>query len=128
MAQAANITLNNNAGTGIVFNPEQVSPALTTFVDRSTGVAAQFNRISARYQPAGGARKSTKSSLKIAMPISGVLPSGATGTVRTLRATVEFDFDDGSSDTERKDIYAFMQNALTNALIRGALRDHDPLY
>lgn len=128
MAQAANVTLANNAAVGVVFNPEQVSPALTTFVDRSSGIASHFNRISARYSPAGGTRKSTKSSLKIAMPIVGTLPSGATGVVRTLRAVIEFDFDDGSTDTERKDIYAFASNALANSLLRGALRDHDPLY
>lgn len=128
MAQAAAITLNNHAAVGVIFNPEQVSPALTTFVDRSSGVASQFNRLSARYLPAGGARKSTKSSLKFATPITGTLPSGAIGIIRTLRATVEFDFDDGSTDTERKDIYALVSNGLANPLLRGALRDHDPCY
>lgn len=128
MAQATAIVIKNNAAVDVTFNPEAIAPALSTYVDRSTGVSAQFPRMSIRYQPAGGSRKSTKTSLKIALPSFGTLPSGAVGILRTARATVDFDFDDGTTDAERKDMYAFIKNALAHALVTGALRDHDPLY
>jgi hypothetical protein len=130
MAQAAAIVLNDGQATpvAVTFTPEAVTPELSTFVDRSTGVASKFRRLSVRYQPSTKAVKRNKASESFSCPVWGTLPSGAEGILRTNRASLVFDFDENATDAERKDIYAFVLNSLSNALTRGTLRDLDPLY
>lgn len=125
MGQATSIVLADGLAANVTFTPESVTPALTGFVDRSSGVAVRFRRLSVRYNTSS---KGVTTSLKVAIPIYGILPSGAEGVIRTLRATVELELPDGCTDAERKDLYAFSLNGLSNTLIRGALRDFDPLY
>lgn len=130
MAQAAAIVLADGQTTpaNVTFTPEQVTPQLTTFVDRSTGVSARFRRLSLRYVPVTGNGKRTKTSLDASLPIWGVLPSGSNGVVYTLRGGSYFELPDGCTDAERKDLFAFIVNGLANTLLKGALRDNDPLY
>lgn len=130
MAQATAIVLADGQATpaNVTFNPEQVTPALSTFVDRATGVAAYFRRFSVRFKPASAQRKETQTQFNFSLPVAGTLPSGATGVVRTLRARVIYDLPDGCTDAERKDLHAFVRNGLANALIQGNMRDNDPLY
>lgn len=125
MAQAANVVIADGAAVNVTFSPESVTPALTGFVDRTSGVAVRFRRLSVRYNANS---KGVVTSLKVAIPIWGTLPSGADGVVRTLRGTVELELPDGCTDAERKDLFAFVSNGLGNTLVRGALRDLDPLY
>jgi len=125
MAQATSVVLADGASVNVTFTPESVTPALTGFVDRSSGVAVRFRRLTVRYNTNA---KGVTTGLKVALPIYGVLPSGADGIIRTLRGTVELELPDGCTDAERKDLYAFVSNGLSNALVRGALRDFDPLY
>lgn len=130
MAQAANLVIADGQATpvGTTFSVESVTPQLSQFVDRTTGIAAKYRRISVSYAPATVATKKTKAEFKISIPVWGILPSGAEGVLRTLRGSVVFDEPDGCTDAERKDLYAFTVNGLANTLVRGALRDNDPLY
>lgn len=130
MAQAAALVINDGQATpvAVTFTPESVTPELSTFVDRSSGVAARFRRLSNRYQPATASLKRTRTALSVSAPIWGTLPSGASGVIYTLRGKVDFDFPENCTDAERKDMYAFVLNSLSNTLLRGSLRDNDPLY
>lgn len=127
MAQASAITINDGQATPVAttFNPERVTPELSLFADRATGVSAKFRRLSVRFKPAS---QRTKAELDISIPVWGVLTSGAEGVLRTLRAKVLLDLPDGCTDAERKDLYAFAYNGLNHTLIKGAMRDLDPLY
>lgn len=129
MAQAAAITLADGQATpvNITFNPESVTPDSSIFVDRSSGVAAFFRRLTVRYSPASGTRKTVRTSYDVSVPVTATV-DGVSTVVRTLRAKVDVILPDGSTDAERKDLYAFLKNGLANALIQGNLRDHDPLY
>ena len=130
MAQASSIVLADGQATpaNVTFAPERVTPEVSTFVDRATGVASRFRRVSVRFLPANNNRRQNRSSLDISVPVWGTLTSGAQGVLYTLRAKVDLQLPDGSTDAERKDLYAFVSNALSNALVRGSLRDLDPLY
>lgn len=127
MAQAAAIVLADGQTTPVntTFTPERVTPELSTFVDRLSGVAARFRRLSIRFLPS---QAKTKTSFTVACPVWGTLPSGAGGVIYTLRARVELELPDGSTDGERKDLYAFLYNGLNATLIKGSMRDLDPLY
>lgn len=124
------IVLNDGQATPVAvsFYPEQVTPAISTFVDRASGIATQYRRLSIRFDPSKSARADTRAELNVSIPVSGTLPSGATGILRTLRATMKFQLPDGCTDAERKDLFAFAKNALANALVTGVVRDYDPLY
>lgn len=130
MAQAAAIVINDGQATPVAttFTPEQVTPQLSTFVDRSTGVAARFRRLSIRFDPSTNASKRNRTGLSVSIPVWGTLPSGASGVLYTLRAKLDMDLPENSTDAERKDLHAFVLNALGNTLVRGAIRDIDPLY
>jgi hypothetical protein len=130
MATAANLVLADGQATPVnaTFSVESITPQLSQFVDRASGVAAKYRRISVSYVPANVATKKTKAGLKISIPVWGILPSGSEGVLRTLRSNVELDEPDGCTDAERKDLFAFTVNALANTLVKGALRDNDPIY
>ena len=130
MAQAANLVIADGQATPVntTFSVESVPPQLSQFVDRTSGIAAKYRRISVSYAPATVATKKTKAEFKVSIPVWGILPSGAEGVLRTLRGSVVFDEPDGCTDAERKDLYAFVANGLASPLVRGALRDNDPLY
>lgn len=130
MSQATAFTLADGQATpvNITFSPERVTPELSTFVDRSSGIAARFRRLSARFNPATNGRKSNKAQLNISIPVVGVMASGQTGVIYTLRSTISYELPDGCTDAERKDLHALTVNALGQALLRGVMRDLDPLY
>jgi len=126
MAQAANIVLADGQATPVnrTFSVEDVKSGIATFVDRSTGMASRFARLTLRWatpQP----NKAAKESFLVSMPVYGVLPSGAQGVIYTPRFRVEVELPDGCTDAERKDLYAFGINGLQNTLVRGSLRDYD---
>lgn len=130
MAQATSIVLADGQTTPVntTFTPEQISPAYSAFVDRSTGVATRFRRLVVRYDPSKASRPYTKTTFDVSLPVYGTLPSGANGIIYTLRARGEYQLPDGCTDAERKDLLAFVKNGLANSLILGAVRDNDPLY
>lgn len=130
MAQAAAIVLADGQATpqNVTFSPEKVTPEVSTFVDRTSGVFSRFRRLTTRFTPPIANQRVTKSGFDVSIPVWGTLPSGAEGVLRTLRARVNYDLPDGSTDAERKDLHAFVVNGLGNTLIRGNLRDMDPNY
>lgn len=129
MGQAANIVLSDGQATPVAttFTPEQVTPTLSTFADRSSGVPLAFRRLRATFSPATSQRPTHRASYEVVVPMTQTV-NGVTSTVATMRAKLEVILPDASTDAQRKDLYAFMQNGLANTLVRGNLRDLDPLY
>lgn len=129
MAQAAAISINDGQATpvAITFNPESVTPGLSSFADRTSGIALAFRRIKVSNSFANGKTKVNRSKLSIEFPVTQSV-NGITSVAYTLRANLDIILPDGATDAQRKDLYAFAKNALSNALIQGALRDLDPLY
>lgn len=130
MSQAAAITINDGqvAPAATTFNPESVTPGLSSFADRSSGIALAFRRLRISTSFAkGGKSVVNRAKLGIEIPVTQVV-SGVTSVAYTLRANVDIILPDGSTDAQRKDLYAFLKNALAHALVQGAMRDLDPLY
>lgn len=127
--QAASITLLDGQATpaSVVFAPESVTPALSSFADRATGIALAFRRLRVQNSFAAGKSKVNRAKLFIEYPVVSVV-DGVSVVNHTLRATVDLILPDGATDAQRKDLYALVRNAMSNALIQGALRDLDPLY
>lgn len=129
MAQAAAIVINDGAATPVAttFNPESVTPGLSSFADRVTGVAMAFRRMRISNSFASGKSVVNRSKLSIEIPVTSTV-NGIATVAYTLRANLDVILPDGSTDAQRKDLYAFLKNALANTLVQGALRDLDPLY
>lgn len=129
MAQATAIVINDGQATPVAttFNPESVSPGLSSFADRTTGIALGFRRIKVSTTFAGGKSKVNRSKVSIEIPVTSLV-NGITTVAYTLRANVDIILPDGATSAQRNDLYAFLKNVFANALIQGALRDLDPLY
>lgn len=129
MAQAAAIAINNGASTPVevTFSPEKVTPEVSVFADRSLGVSLGFPRLRLAFSPATSNRATNRSSFEVSMPVVADV-DGVSVVAHTLRAKVDFILPDGCTDAQRKDLYAFVVNGLAHALVKGNLRDLDPLY
>lgn len=130
MAIVAPITVNNGAATpvAVTFNPEvQDSTGAYSFVDRSAGVSVGFKRLSITSKFAKGGALVNRSKLALEMPVTSVV-NGVTTQAYVIRGSLDLIFPVQATDAERKDAYAFISNALSNTLLRGALRDLDPVY
>lgn len=128
MATATNITINDGQATPVArtFTFERKQDDVLTFVDRSTGVAAKFARLTIRQVPATTAGSKVKMALRVSIPVWGTLPSGASGIIRTLRAGPDgFDIPDDSTAAERADLFAFYTNGLNHALVKGIVTNLD---
>lgn len=123
------ITLANGAATPAnkAFSPEAVAPELSTFTERSAASSNGFIRLSLGYSPASAKRATNRIAVSLAFPIVEVV-SGTNQVTRTLRFDGTFIIPDSSLATERADLHAFVANALQNALVKGVIRDLDPLY
>lgn len=129
MAQAANLVLADGQSTpvNVTFAVEQATPALSTFADRASGVPAFFRRITQRISWAGGVKKVNTTALTVTVPVFGLV-NGVNTSLYTLRGKVELTIPQESTDQNRKDLYAFVKNAMSNAILQGAMRDLDPIY
>lgn len=129
MAQAAALVVNDGQATpvAVTFSPESVTPGLSSFADRASGISIGFRRVKVSNAFASGKSVVNRSKLSVEMPITTTV-SGVTTVGFTLRANLEFILPDGCTDAQRKDLFAFVKNGLSNALLIGALRDLDPLY
>lgn len=129
MSQASAITINDGQTTPVAttFNPESVTPALSSFADRSGGIAMAFRRLRISNVFANGKSTINRARYGVELPVTQIV-NGQTVVARTLRANVELILPDGCTDAERKDLYAFLKNGLNHSLVQGAMRDLDPLY
>lgn len=129
MAQAAPIVINDGQATpvAVTFNPESITPSESSFVDRLPGVAIGFRRVRAWVSLALGKSTVNKCKMAVSLPVLQTV-NGVSTVAYTLRSQVEMIIPDQATDAQRKDLYAFTVNGMQNALMRGVLRDLDPLY
>jgi hypothetical protein len=129
MAQATSIVLNDGQATpvAVTFAPESVTPALSSFADRSAGVSLGFRRLKVSNSFASSKSVINRARLDVELPVTQTV-NGIVSQAMVLRAKLELLLPDGCTDQNRKDLFAFVKNSLSNALVLGALRDLDPLY
>lgn len=123
------LSINNGAGTPVAksFAPEQVSPALATFTERTAASSSGFYRLSVTYSPASGRRATNRIEIGLDMPVL-VTNNGVTSVAYVGRFKGYFIVPDSMTATERADLAAFVANALDNTQIRAVVKDLDPLY
>jgi hypothetical protein len=129
MAQAAPIVINDGKATPVAttFSPEEVSTAISTFVDRTAGVSAGYKRLTTGFKAARGNTRVNRGKYAIEMPVTQTV-NGITSVAYILRANVDTIIPDQATVAERNDLFAFLYNGLNHSLIKGVVRDSDPTY
>lgn len=130
MAQVTGpLTINDGSATPVAraFSPEKVSPGDSTFVERTSGVSAGFHRLAVGFDPASKRRPTNHVALSLEMPTLSTL-NGVSALAYTARFQGKFILPDVMTPAERANIVAIVANALSNALIKGVVKDLDPLY
>lgn len=128
MATAVNIVLADGATTpaNVTFGVAKATPEQSIFEDRSSGVQAFFRRLWVKTRRPTKADTNNRAQFVVELPVV-VQENGVDVLKRTLTADVRLTLPDGSTDQDRKHLYAFLFNGLNNTLVRGALRDFDYL-
>lgn len=129
MPQASTIIINNGASTPapVTFSPEQVSPELSTFVDRSSTTFASYRRLALTSKFASKQSLVNRSGMTIEVPILRMV-NGVETVTGYIKMRVENLYPKDSTQSERNDAYAFLVNALNHISVRATLRDYDPQY
>lgn len=133
MANFADISLNDGQATPVahIFKVKKTVDTLSSWEDRSGGVAIGYIRLSSQTKDNADVRRVT---LKVAMPtleaVSGANPSGFTPAPKvayTTLGTVEFVIPQRSSAAEKKNILAYVKNALLNATLASLVTDGEEI-
>ena len=123
------LSINNGAATPVAksFAPEQVSPQLSTFTERSAATSAGFIRLGVSLSPATGKRATNRVNISLDLPVMASV--GGISTVAYVgRFKGYFVIPDQMTAGERADLAAFVTNALNNTQVRGVIKDLDPMY
>lgn len=124
MAAVGNIVINDGQGTPVAhtFSPSVVTTDVVTYHDRSGGIVLGYPELSLGQKMPSNGTGSIKQTLKVSVPtLETVTGSTGEGFVPkpTLaykeRAFVEVYHDPRSSLQERKNLNAYLKNALANA-------------
>lgn len=123
------LSINNGAATPVAksFAPEQVTPALTTFTERSAASSVGFLRLGIGFSAANSRRPTNRVNVDFDMPVMQVV-DGINKVAYIGRFRGYFVVPDQMTSAERADLAAFVANALDNAQVRAVVKDLDPLY
>lgn len=123
------LSINNGAATPVAksFAPEQVSPQLSTFTERSAASSSGFMRLSVSLSPASGKRATNRINIDFDYPVVSVV-NGVNTVAYVGRFKGYFVMPDTMTSAERADLAAFVANALDNTQVRAVIKDLDPLY
>lgn len=123
------LSINNGAATPVAksFAPERVAPAGSVFTERSAPSSAGFIRLGLAYSPADSNRPTNRVDLSLDYPVLQTV-NGVSSVAYVGRFKGYFVVPDVMTAAERADLHAFVANALDVSLIKGVVKDLDPLY
>lgn len=140
MAAIANIVINDGAGTPVAhtFAPAKAVADYALLEDRAAGVYIGYNKLTfSLTRPTGAtqvANRNLKLSIKIETPKMETLSSNDAGIIPpptvSYRPVVELTatLPERCSLQDRKDLQAFIKNALANAFVTNAFENYELPY
>lgn len=126
MAQGADISLNDGLVTPVArtFSIVKATPELSVFKDKRLTKPSYWPEVSLSADLPASTAKTRKSELRVRKPVvdavTGLIVD--TGMIRIIG-----DIPLSMTQAEVDDLYAFAQNAFANALIKGAIKDLNPI-
>lgn len=130
MAQVTgSLTINNGAATPVAksFAPERVAPEQSVFTERTAAVSAGFTKLGIAFSAASAKRPTNRVDVSLDYPVLSTVNGVSTVAYKGLFKGY-FVIPDTMTALERADLHAFVANGLNNTLIRGVVKDLDPLY
>lgn len=123
------LAIMNGAATPVAksFAPEQVSPKLSTFTERTATSSAGYARLGIGLDMAKASRPTNRIDISADFPVQETV-NGVLTVTRVLRFKGYYVIPDTATAAERADMAAIVANALDNPQIRAVIRDLDPLY
>lgn len=121
------LTIADGAAANKTFAPVQVSPGFSEFAEKTAGISAGYYLLDFLFSPANGQRATTRVDVNLKMPqiqtINGVSSVASTGLFKGY-----FVIPDTWTTALRKDMRAFVANALDVAIVKAIVEDLDPMY
>lgn len=121
------LTIADGAGANKTFAPMQISPGYSQFAEKTAGLQAGYIRLDVLMSQPSANRPTARVDFNLTLPliqtINGVSSVASTGLFKGY-----FVIPDTWSQSLRKDLRAFVANALDVALLKATIEDLDPLY
>lgn len=130
MPSAQNIVLNDGQATPVAhtFVPLSVGTDQATLVCRDTGnTAAGAYRLQLGLDPARTSRPTNRVRYNFHMPIEQSV-DGVDVVTHTARFFGELVVPEAMTLADRKNLAAFVQNALANSIVKGYVEDLEPMW
>lgn len=127
MTAMADIVLKNGAATPVdkTFKAKSVVGTLAKWEQRDAGVPIGYIRLSLETKDSPSTRRVKVNVSKPALEaVSGSSPTGfvpAPTLAYTMQANADFTMSTRASDAEKADLLAYLHNALSNAIFKGAI-------
>lgn len=126
MSQQAEVTLNT-----VVYSPAGSDKGILYWWNRSGGVAGSFSSLTQGFVSNSGARKLTKATFRLSIPVVADENSScacAGEVVRTSSAQMDFWIDPNATAAERLDLYNRVKDLAASTLVSDAVSDLNPAY
>lgn len=126
MAQGADIVLNDGLATPVArtFKVVKATPELTVWKDKRLTKLSYWPEVTLSADLPATNAKTRKSELRVRKPVVDPV-SGLVADVGMFR--IIGDIPASMSQPEIDDLVAFTANAFANALVKGAVKDMDPI-
>lgn len=130
-----NLVINNGASTPVAktFSPVQELP-IAIFKDKTGGISIGMPAVTISTSAASAKRPSNKWNVRVSVPVletaAGAGSGGYTPPAKvayTLLADVNVVAPDRSTADQRADVLAFAYNALQTAMVKGVIKDLNPV-
>lgn len=137
MPAVSSIIINDGATTPVAhtFSPTKVEGPLATYHDRAGGVSIGYPALSIQAVQPSKSQRLYKTTLKVVMPVlenvTGTSSSGFTPAptkAYDMVAIVHVLAPERSTTQNRKDILAFVKNALAHATLTSVVQDNEVIY
>lgn len=126
MGQQAALTLNT-----VSYSPAGTSNGISSWVSRVGGVLNSFSNVTQRFITGSGARKMTKVTHRIEVPVVATADSTcscAGALLRTSSCQIEFWLDPESTLAERTDLYLRVKDLVAATMFVASVENLDPAY
>lgn len=126
---SAPLSINDGLATPVArsFAPEQVSPQLAIFSERTAPATSGWKRLLVSLGLANAKRPTHKVNVTLKLPTLQTV-NGVSTVAYTSLFNGTFTIPESATAAERADLHAFVVNSLNTTLLRGYVRDLDPAY
>ena len=129
MPAIASLTINDGQATPVAhtFSPQSTTGSKAQWADRSPTIPAGYRSISHELAEPNGSRTVNKVTFGFMNPTVATVDSSDT-VVRYSSAQVILNIHPQSTLQERKDLYAYVVNYMSNATVKTSVENLEPFY